>query len=115
MPWKVLWHPDAKAERDAIADANEKVAIRQATDQLRVNGPALRAPHQKAIQGPEGKGLRELRPTGGKSPSRPIYRQVGEDTFAILAVGPEAERDQGGFDRAVRRAQRRRAELEKKR
>lgn len=33
-----------------------------------------------------------------------MYRQATPDTFVIVAVGPEAEIDKGGFDAAVNRA-----------
>ena len=69
-------------------------------------------PHSSALQGEQGRGLRELRPRGGRSRWRPIYRQVTPDTFIILAVGPEAQIDRPGFDAAVARAQRRLAQID---
>ncbi len=53
----------------------------------------------------------ELRPRAGRSAWRALYRQVG-DVFVLAAVGPEAQSDPRGFDRAVRRALRRLADLE---
>jgi hypothetical protein len=41
----------------------------------------------------------------------PLYRQL-ETRFVIVAVGPEAQVDQRGFNAAVRRAQARYADLE---
>lgn len=63
--------------------------------------------------GEEGSGLRELRPRRGRSRWRPIYRRMDERLFAILAVGPEAEIDKAGYDRAVRIAKQRLVRLEK--
>jgi|HubBroStandDraft_5_1064220.scaffolds.fasta_scaffold773631_2 hypothetical protein len=42
---------------------------------------------------------------------RALYRQVGE-VFVVAAVGPEAQSDPRGFERAVRRALQRLADLE---
>lgn len=61
-------------------------------------------PHQSAVMGEEGSGLRELRPRRGRSRSRPIYSRLEGKVFAILAVGPEAEIDKAGFERGVRAA-----------
>lgn len=55
--------------------------------------------------------LRELRPRAGRSAWRALYRQVGE-VLVVAAVGPEAQSDPRGFERAVRRALQRLAELE---
>jgi hypothetical protein len=83
-----------------------------AVEKLKAAGPRLKYPHSSAVQGREGKGLRELRPRQGRSRWRPIYRQVTPDTFVILAVAPEAQIDQGSFDAAVRRAAERFGELD---
>jgi hypothetical protein len=107
----VLWHPAAQAERDAIDDPGEWQAISHVNEKLEQIG-RLPYPHSSAVQGKEGKGLRELRPRGGHSRWRPIYRQVNTSTFVILAVGPEAEIDQSGFDQAVRNAQLRLSQLD---
>jgi len=40
-----------------------------------------------------------------------LYRRLG-DAMVILAVGPEAEHDRRGFDRAVRLAEARLKEIE---
>jgi hypothetical protein len=47
----------------------------------------------------------------GRSSWRAFYRRVG-DVHVIAAVGPEAEADKRGFDRAVTAAIARLAELE---
>jgi hypothetical protein len=44
-------------------------------------------------------------------PSRVLYWRVGE-VFVVAAVGPEAQSDPRGFERAVRRALQRLADLE---
>ena len=71
-----------------------------AAQKLEALGDRLPYPHSSAVKGEEGAGFRELRPRGGRSRWRPIYRRV-EDEYVIFAVGPEAEIDQAGFDRAV--------------
>jgi hypothetical protein len=58
--------------------------------------------------------LRELRPRAGRSAWRALYRQVGE-VFVVASDGPEAQSDPLGFERAVRRALRRLADLEEDR
>jgi hypothetical protein len=40
-----------------------------------------------------------------------LYRQVGQ-VFVVAAIGPEAQADPRGFDRAVRRALERLAKVE---
>ena len=47
----------------------------------------------------------------GRSAWRALYRRVG-DVHVVAAVGPEAEADKRGFDRAVTAAIARLAELE---
>lgn len=98
------WHPQAAAERDASWPPAEHAAIFHAAQKLEAEGPRLPYPHSSAVQGDTGKGLRELRPRSGRSRWRPIYRQVALDTFAILAVGPEATIDEAGFNAALARA-----------
>ena len=112
LSYVVRWHPLAESERDASWPAGERVAIVHAAEKLEAEGMRLGHPHSSAIQGEEGRGLRELRPRGGRSRWRPIYRQVTPDTFVILAVGPEAQIDRAGFDAAVARAQLRHAQID---
>lgn len=109
--YEVKWHRKAHDEHAAITDAPERVAVQNVIEKLKVDGPGLRAPHQSAVMGDAGEGLRELRPRQGRSRWRPIYRRIG-DTFVILAVAPEAEIDQAGYDRLVGGAQKRRRSLE---
>lgn len=75
-----------------------------AAQKLEAAGPRLGHPHSSAVRGELGQGLRELRPRGGRSRWRPIYRRVNPSTFVILAVGPEAELNSRGYDAAVARA-----------
>ena len=105
------WHPEALAEQEAIAAAGERAALRRAVRKLRTLGPGLGSPHTSALRGRAARGLRELRPRAGSSPWRAFYRQLGQRTFVILAVGPEALHDQRGFQAAVQRAARRFASL----
>ena len=111
-PYIVRWHPGALAERDAAWPPAEQVAMLHAAQKLEALGARLSHPHSSAVAGEEGRGLRELRPRGGRSRWRPIYRQVGSDTFVILAVAPEALIDRAGFDAAVSRARKRLQQLE---
>jgi len=86
--WRVAWHPKALDEKNAIEDVAERVAIAHVIEKLEVDGPALRSPHQSAVMGEGGSGLRELRPRRGRSRWRPIYRRMEERLFAVLAVSP---------------------------
>jgi hypothetical protein len=90
--------------------AKERAAVDHAVEKLEAMGPTLPFPHSSNVQGWED--LRELRPKAGKSPWRPLYRQVG-DPFVIAAIGPEANKNRRGFDRACQAAIDRLAELEK--
>lgn len=111
--WRVAWHPNALDEKNAIEDAAERVAIAHVIEKLEVDGPALQSPHQSAVRGEEGSGLRELRPRRGRSRWRPLYRRAEETLFAILAIGPEVEIDKAGYAKAVRMAKQRLKRLEK--
>lgn len=111
--WRVAWHPKALDEKNAIEDAAERVAIAHVIEKLEVDGPALQSPHQSAVRGEEGSGLRELRPRRGRSRWRPLYRRAEETLFAILAIGPEVEIDKAGYAKAVRLAKQRLKQLEK--
>ena len=51
-----------------------------------------------------------MRPTSGRTLIRPVYRRF-KNLYVILAIGPEAQVDPGGFAKAVKRAQQRRAEI----
>jgi hypothetical protein len=106
--WEVRFHPTAIDELRRLPP-RERAAVQNAVEKLTVFGPALPFPHSSAIQGAQR--LRELRPRAGRSPWRAFYRREG-DVHVIAAVGPEAEYDKRGFDRAVTAAIDRLAELE---
>ena len=106
--WEVVYHPETEAERSK-PPIKERTAIAHAVEKLETLGPDLPYPHQSAVRGSKG-GVRELRPRGGRSPWRPLYRRIG-DVFVVLAVGPEAQNDRRGFDRAVSAAEERLGEL----
>jgi hypothetical protein len=106
--WEVVYSPEAEEER-ARLPARDRVAIDNAVAKLEAMGPTLPYPHSSNVEGWDD--LRELRPQAGKSPWRPLYRQVGTP-FIISAIGPEAKKDKRGFDKACQRAIERLAELE---
>jgi hypothetical protein len=108
--WTVRYHPSAGVEADA-APAQERKAIDNAVDKLVSLGPLLPFPHSSKVMGDPGGALRELRPRAGRSPWRCIYGRIG-DVFVIAAVGPEAQKDKPGFERAVATAKTRLAEVE---
>lgn len=89
----------------------EKAALINAEVKLGALGPTLAYPHSSAVQGADR--LRELRPRGGRSRWRALYRQVG-DEFVIGAIAPEAQVDPRRFTAACRHAEARLAELEDK-
>lgn len=106
--WEVLYLPEAESERLVLPKV-ERSALIHAIDKLEAFGPQLGYPHTSAVQGFTG--LRELRPRAGRSPWRALYRRIGE-VFVIAAVGPEAQNNQRGFERAARQAIARLAEIE---
>jgi hypothetical protein len=92
-PWEVLFHPDGHKELQLLkrqSDSHHE-AVLAVIEKLKIHGPALKSPHQSGVKGDVGKGLRELRPTGGKTLVRPLYRR---------------------FVNAVKRAQERRKNIE---
>jgi hypothetical protein len=107
--WQVRYHPKAHAEANAVP-RQERKAIDSAVDKLASLGPSLPFPHSSKVMGNPRGSLRELRPRAGRSPWRCIYGRV-EDVFVIGAVGPEAQKDKAGFNRAVRAAERRLVEI----
>jgi hypothetical protein len=101
---------EAIAEREELVP-REKAALINAEAKLAVFGPLLPYPHSSAVAGADR--LRELRPRGGRSAWRALYRQVG-DAMVIAAVAPEAQSDPSGFAAACRRAEARLARLERR-
>jgi hypothetical protein len=108
--WTYRYLAEAVAEREALVP-KEKAALINAEAKLVALGANLPYPHSSAVLGADR--LRELRPRGGRSPWRALYRQVG-DEFVVAAVGPEAQVDPRGFVAACRRAESRLAEIEEK-
>jgi hypothetical protein len=106
--WVVVYLPQAEQERAALPKA-ERAALINADAKLGAYGAQLGYPHTSAVR--DAGSLRELRPRAGRSAWRALYRQVGE-VFVVAAIGPESQSDPRGFDRAVRRALQRLAELE---
>ena len=106
--WVVAYLPEAEQERAALPKA-ERAALINADAKLIAYGPQLGYPHTSAVR--DADRLRGLQPRAGRSAWRALYRQVGE-VFVVAAVGPEAQSDPRGFERAVRRALQRLAELE---
>jgi len=96
----VLFLEEAERERSELAN-KDRVAVDHAIEKLEALGPDLRFPHSSAVKGDYD--LRELRPQAGKSPWRPLYRQVG-DTFVVGAIAPEAKKNKRGFEKACRAA-----------
>lgn len=106
--WIYRYLPAAVAEREALTP-REKAALINAEAKLAALGPSLPYPHSSSVQGADR--LRQLRPRGGRSPWRALYRQVGGE-FVVAAVGPEAQVDARGFAAACRRAEARLAEID---
>jgi hypothetical protein len=108
VTWDVRYLEDAARERLDMPAA-ERVALDRAVDKLVAFGPQLPFPHQSSVR--QGAGLRELRLRAGRSSCRAFYQRTG-DVFVIAAVGPEAEADPRGFERAVTAALARLEEVE---
>lgn len=108
--WTYRYLGEAAAEREALVP-RERAAIANAEAKLAALGPGLPYPHSSVVRGAER--LRELRPRGGRSPWRALYRQIG-DEFVVGAVGPEVQADPPGFTSACRRAEARLAQFEEK-
>lgn len=102
--YEVRLLPEAEGERDVL-DKKERTAVYNAIDKLRQFGPTLGAPHSSQVKGATK--IRELRPRQGRSTTRPLYRQVGPNTFVIASIAPEVETDRRGYKRAVEHAEER--------
>lgn len=107
MLWKVVVRPDAEAGLHSLP-GRELEAMLNAIDKLIATGPALRFPHQSDVRGVQG--VRELRPRQGRSAWRGLYGRVGE-VYVVAAIGPEAEVDRRGSDRAAASTSPRRASV----
>jgi hypothetical protein len=109
VAFTVDWDDGALAELRRLPAA-ERGAVMNAAAKLEAFGDQLGWPHTSQVKGSRA-GIRELRPRVGRSPWRVLYRRVA-GAMVMLAVGPEAEHDQRGFDRAVRRAEERLKEID---
>jgi ribosome-binding protein aMBF1 (putative translation factor) len=89
LAWKCEYLAEAITERDTLLVAKEKAALINADAKLEALGPQLPYPHSSAVAGADR--LRELRPRGGRSAWRALYRQVGQK-FVVAAIAPEARR-----------------------
>ena len=78
----VVYDPDALQDfLTSVRSKEERKAAFNAVDKLRRVGEALAPPHMKPLQGEAN--LNELRPRQGRSPTRVIYRRVG-DAYVVL-------------------------------
>lgn len=101
---------DQATEEIGDLSTSERTAVVHAMDKLEALGPQLGYPHTSAVQQSSGE-LRELRPRAGRSRWRVLYQRVGQ-VLVLAAIAPEANRDPRGFNRAVRRAEDRLADIE---
>jgi hypothetical protein len=108
MAVRVEWDEDAQVELLRLPVA-ERRAVMNAVAKLEAFAEQLGAPHSSQVKTSRA-GIRELRPRSGRSPWRAFYRRVA-DAVVMLAIGPEAEHDRRGFDRAVRLAEQRLKEI----
>lgn len=95
----VALHSEAEVELRRLPK-HEHAAMLTAIQKLEAIGPDLPFPHSSQVKGTK---LRELRPRAGRSPWRAFYCRVG-DAILVGAIGPEANADPRGFERAIRRA-----------
>lgn len=109
--WDVLWLPEAIKEREAARPDKEIKAMMNAAEKLEHLGLRISSPHVRDVKGSDG--LWELRPRGGRSKWRPIYKRMAESTFVILAVAPEVETNKRGYNLAIKNAEKRALELAK--
>jgi hypothetical protein len=109
VAYRVDWDQDANQEAMHLP-VGERRALMNAVAKLEAFGDQLGTPHTSQVKASRF-GIRELRPRAGRSPWRALYRRV-VDRLVVLAVGPEAQHDKRGFDRAVRLAEERLMEIE---
>jgi hypothetical protein len=109
LVWTVVFHPDAESELGQLP-ATERAAMVHAIEKLEALGPRLPFPHQSSVRG-HAASLRELRSRAGRSRWRGFYDRRG-GIFVLAAIGPEAQVDRRGFDRAVAAALGRLDEIE---
>ncbi len=104
-PIRIRMHVACSGELNVLQARapGERAAIRQAIAVLEAHAGDIGHPWSSAVRGPDGTGLRELRPRAGRSRWRLIYRR-DDQVIVLLALAPEAGRDRRGFARAVRAA-----------
>jgi hypothetical protein len=110
--WAVNYVHAAKLELREWPDA-EQTAVNNAVEKLKALGTRLPEPHCKSVEGSDG--LWELRPRGGNSPVRPIYKRTGAEEFTIAAVAPDGQTNRREFGQACERAAERLASRERNR
>jgi hypothetical protein len=108
MALSMDWDQDARDELRQLPAA-ERRAVMTAVAKLEAFGDRLGAPHSSQVKGSQA-GIRSYGLGPGTRPGG-CYRRLG-GAMVILAVGPEAEHDRRGFDRAVRLAEDRLKEIE---
>jgi hypothetical protein len=107
---QIEFRPEVRDELNELRrlSVTEHTAMLTAIAVFEAIGLDLRFPHTSQVKGTK---LRELRPRAGRSPwrafyRRAFYRRVG-DVLVVGAIGPEAEHNRRGFDRAVDLAEQR--------
>jgi hypothetical protein len=91
---------EAALEYAALPE-REQDALESGFAKLAALGEAVPFPHASAVR--SVRGLRELRPRAGRCRWRAFFRRVA-DVIVVAAIGPEAEVDPRGFQRAVHAA-----------
>lgn len=81
--WTCRYVDDAAVEREALVP-REKAALINAEAKLSALGPHLPYPHSSVVRAADR--LRELRPRGGSSPWRALYRQI-EASLQLVPLG----------------------------
>ena len=107
--------PEFEREQTALdsLEPREAIAIAHAIEKLMIEGVRLGYPWSSAVRQSPVPGLRELRPRGGRSRHRVLYRQV-TGGFELLAIAREAQSDRRAFTAALQRAAARAAESDRR-
>ncbi len=88
MPFLVQYDADAVQELAALTSKEEKRALFNAVDKLRMLGPRLVPPHVKTLKGEAG--IMELRPKQGRTHVRAFFRRTGNDYVVLsLCIKPD--------------------------
>ena len=107
--------PGFRRERGDLRarDPREAVAITHAVEKLMIEGTRLGHPWTSAVRQSPLPGLRELRPRGGRSRHRVLYRQI-PDGFELLAIAREAQSNRRAFNAALQRVAARAADSDRR-